>query len=94
MEDMEKRVRAIEERNKKVEQDKAWEISFMRKCLLVLFTYVAIGAYLQVIAVVRPWLSAIVPALAFSISTLTMPYCKTLWLKGHKNTGETKNLHS
>lgn len=91
MENLEERVRKIEERNEKVEVDKAWETSSTRKFLLVIFTYIAIGAYLQVIAVAKPWMNAIVPALAFSISTLTMPYFKALWLKSWKNKEETQN---
>lgn len=81
MDNIEQRVEKMEERNAKVETDKAWETSFTRKSLLVLFTYLAIGLYLQAIEVDRPWINAIVPAAGFMISTLTMPFFKTLWLK-------------
>ncbi len=81
MESLEDRVSQIEERNKTVEMEKSWETSWARRLLLALFTYIAIGAYLKVIEVERPWISAIVPALAFMISTLTMPFFKKLWLK-------------
>lgn len=76
-----KRVSAIEERNKRVETDKAWETSLARKALLIIFTYLAIGFYLQAIEVERPWLNAIVPSLAFLLSTLTLPFFKNLWQK-------------
>lgn len=81
MESLEDRVSRIEERNKNVETEKAWETSWARRLLLMLFTYIAIGAYLKVIEVQRPWLSAIVPAVAFMLSTLTMPFFKKLWLR-------------
>ena len=81
MEPIEDRVSRIEERNKTVETEKAWETSWTRRLLLMLFTYIAIGAYLKVIEVQRPWLNAIVPAVAFMLSTLTMPFFKKLWLK-------------
>lgn len=81
MENIEQRIGALEERNKRVERDKAWETSFARKFLLVLFTYLAVGLYLQAIEVDRPWINAIVPAVGFMISTLTMPFFKSLWLK-------------
>lgn len=81
MENIEQRIGALEERNKRVEADKAWETSFTRKSLLTLFTYLAIGLYLQAIEVDRPWINAIVPAVGFMISTLTMPFFKSLWLK-------------
>lgn len=81
LEALERRIQRLEDRNKRVEADKAWETSWNRRALLVLFTYVAVGAYLRAIAVPRPWLNAIVPAVAFMISTLTMPFFKRLWLK-------------
>jgi len=47
----------------------------------MLFTYLAIGLYLKAINIDRPWLNAIVPAIGFMLSTLTLPFIKTLWLK-------------
>ena len=79
--ELEERIRAIEERNRKVGTDKAWETSNARRTLLALFTYAAIGFYLQAISVSNPWLNAIVPAVAFMLSTLTLPFFKRLWLK-------------
>ena len=70
----------IEARNKSVEADKAWETSLSRRGLLVAFTYLAIGIYLSVINIDRPWLNAIVPSVGFMLSTLTLPYFKKLWL--------------
>ena len=81
MASLEKRVAAIEQRNRKVEADKAWETSLSRRGLLVLFTYIAVGAYLAAIGVKDAWLNAIVPAVAFMLSTLTLPYFKDIWLK-------------
>jgi len=81
LEDLEKRLKDIEVRNKKVEIDKAWETSLTRKFLLIIFTYLSIGIYLNAINIERPWLNAIVPALGFFFSTLTLPYFKNLWLK-------------
>lgn len=81
MEPLEDRVSRIEERNQTVEADKAWETSWSRRLLIVLFTYIAIGVFLSVIRIDRPWLSAIVPAIGFTLSTLTMPYFKREWLR-------------
>lgn len=81
MENLEQRIQKIEERNKKVETDKAWETSWTRRILLTIFTYLAIGVYLWTMEIPRPWLNAIVPAVAFMISTLTMPFFKKIWLK-------------
>jgi len=79
--ELEERIRKIEERNARVEKDKAWETSYARRGLLGLFTYLAIGFYLQAIYIPYAWLNAIVPAFAFMFSTLTLPFFKKLWLK-------------
>ena len=76
----EKRLRKIEDRNKKVELDKEWEVSYTRRILLMLFTYLTIGFYLQAINIPNPWLNSIVPAIAFMLSTLTLSFFKKLWL--------------
>ena len=81
MENLEQMVQKIEERNARVESDKAWETSWTRRVLLSLFTYLAIGLYLGVIEVARPWINALAPTAGFMISTLTMPFFKELWLK-------------
>jgi len=78
---LDKRVFLIEERNKKVEADKAWETSWLRRILLAIFTYLAVALYLRSIEISQPWLNAIVPAAGFMISTLTMPIFKKIWLK-------------
>lgn len=78
---LEKEVEKIKERNRRVEADKAWELSVVRRILLLVFTYLAIGIYLKAIDVPRPWLNAVVPAVAFMFSTLTLPFFKKLWLR-------------
>jgi hypothetical protein len=84
LEDLEKRLTKIEKRNKRVEADKAWETSYARRILLIIFTYLSIGIYMAVIKVDRPWLNAIVPTIGFLLSTLTLPYFKDLWLRKKK----------
>jgi len=78
------RIEKIERRNQRVELDKAWEGSIVRKLLIVLFTYISIGAYMWAIGVNEPWLNAVVPSLGFTLSTLTLPYFKQLWIKKHE----------
>jgi hypothetical protein len=81
MDPLEERVAKIEERNASVELDKAWETSGTRRVLIIAFTYAVIGLFLQTIHIDRPWLAAIVPAIAFTLSTLTMPYFKERWIE-------------
>ncbi|MDP6670979.1 MAG: hypothetical protein QGI60_04140 [archaeon] len=79
LEKLQESLERIEGRNKKVETDKAWETSYTRRALLTLFTYLAIGLYLQAINIADPWLNAIVPAVGFMLSTLTLPFFKRVW---------------
>lgn len=81
LKEIENELKKIRERNKRVELDKAWETSFARRCLLLIFTYLAVGVYLYAINIPKPWLNAIVPAIAFMLSTLTLPFFKKLWIK-------------
>lgn len=81
MPSLEQRIQEIENRNKRVEIDKAWETSWTRKIVLILFTYIAIGLYLQAIQIDRPWINAIVPSIGFLLSTLTLPWIKKWWIE-------------
>jgi len=78
---IEERVEKIEQRNKSVELDKAWETSWTRIIIIAIFTYVIVGIFLQVINIPRPWISALVPVIGFTLSTITMPFFKNWWIK-------------
>lgn len=79
---LEGRVLALERRNQRVELDKAWETSWTRRLILIGFTYLSVGFYLNAIKIVNPWLNAIVPSLGFWLSTLTLPFFKRWWSRG------------
>lgn len=81
IQNLEKEVVAIKLRNSSVEADKAWETSWTRRILIAIFTYLAISFYLYAIEVDRPFLNGIVPAIAFMLSTLTLPWVKSIWIK-------------
>lgn len=83
LKELEQRIATIEDRNKKVEKDKAWEVSWTRKMVIALFTYLAVGFYMRSINIDRPWLNAIIPSIAFLLSTLTLPFIKKTWEKYH-----------
>lgn len=79
MKDLEQRVAAIEGRNKKVEQDKAWEVSWTRRVSIAALTYIVIVVYLFVINNSNPWINAAVPVVGFVLSTLAMSWVKRIW---------------
>ncbi len=76
---LQERIEKIEKRNKIVEIDKAWETSYTRKIILIIFTYLSIGFYMKAINILNPWLNAIIPSLGFLLSTLTLPFLKKTW---------------
>ena len=78
--EIQNRIEAIELRNKEVELNKDWEQSYTRKFLIVLFTFLSIATYMWVICVENPLLNAIIPALGFTLSTLSLPYFKKWWI--------------
>lgn len=78
---LEKEIEAIKLRNKRVETEKAWETSWARKFLISTFTYMVISVFFLFAGVINPFINAIVPALGFILSTLSLPYIKKLWLK-------------
>ena len=81
---LEERIEAIEKRNKKVEVDKAWEVSLARKVLITILTYLVIAAYLKFVVGIDPWINAIIPAAGFLLSTFTLSFCKSIWEKKYK----------
>lgn len=84
MKDLEKRIEAIEERNKKVEGDKAWETCALRRVLIIILTYIFAVLYLKVADTTNPYFGAVVPCAGFFLSTLGINVVKKLWLKKRK----------
>lgn len=69
----------IQERNRRVELDKAWETSWTRRGLIALVTYVVAMIFMYRIGVVDPWLNALVPTGGFILSTLSLGVIKKWW---------------
>ena len=84
MEELEKRIKKIEDRNKKVELDKAWEGSKTRKILIVLMTYVFAVLYLKIADTTNPYFGAVVPCVGFYLSTQSIDVIKKKWIEKHR----------
>lgn len=69
---LEARVEAIETRNQRVESDKAWETSWIRRIMVTTLTYLVVSIYLVVINNDQPFINAIVPAAGYFISTFVL----------------------
>jgi hypothetical protein len=59
--EIEQRLAAIEERNRRVEEDKAWERSVVRRAVICVLTYVVVFFYNWSIGGHVPYLTAFVP---------------------------------
>lgn len=87
MNDLEQRLQAIEERNKKVEDDKAWETSWLRKVSIVVLTYIVVVFYMHFVLHINPWINGLVPVIGYSLSTLTISLLKKEWIN-RRNEGK------
>jgi len=81
METVEKRLNKIEERNKRVELDKAWETSFIRILFISIITYIIAFFVLFSMGISKSYLSALIPVLGFILSTQSIPLVKKYWIK-------------
>lgn len=77
----EQRIEAIEQRNKRVEIDKKWETSWLRRIILFVLTYIVILIFCLLTQLPDPFTNSLIPALAFVLSTMTLSFFKKQWLK-------------
>ncbi|MBT3405097.1 hypothetical protein HN832_04200 [archaeon] len=77
---IEKSIKKIQERNKRVELDKAWETSWTRRISISVLTYAVIVIFFYSAGLPKPFINSIVPSLAFILSTLTLPFFKKIWM--------------
>lgn len=82
--ELESRIEKLEQRNQRVELDKAWETSWIRRLLIAVLTYTVVVVYLRFVVKINPWINALVPVFGFLLSTLTINAIKTLWTNKRK----------
>ena len=79
--DLSKRLQAIEDRNKRVEREKAWETSWARKLSIMVLTYIIVVLFFISAGLGNPFVNAIVPTMGFFLSTLSMAWLKRFWMR-------------
>ena len=79
--DIKKEIQAIKDRNQRVEADKAWEQSWVRRLFIALITYIIASIWLVLINEPAFLLKAIVPTAGYLLSTLSLPFIKRWWAK-------------
>lgn len=82
MKELESRIGKIEERNKRVEMDKAWEASWIRRICICILTYIVVVTYSYIISRYdNIYLSSLVPVIGFTLSTLSLGIIRKIWQK-------------
>lgn len=85
IEGLTKKIEALEERNKRVEADKAWETSWFRVACIVVVTYLIASLVMYVIGVEHYLANALIPTIGYFLSTQSFPFVKRWWIKNYYN---------
>ena len=85
MDKMKQEIENIKARNKRVELDKAWETSWIRRICIMILTYIIVVIYSFVIKNTdNIFLSSLVPVIGFTLSTLSLKAVRKIWEKSGK----------
>ena len=80
--ELEKEIQIIKERNHRVEKDKKWETSWTRRLCICVLTYIVVVCYSYIISKnSNIWLSSLVPVIGFTLSTLSLKIVRNIWEK-------------
>lgn len=84
VENLKREVEKIQERNRRVETDKAWETSRTRNIFIALSSFVLIYIVMRQVNADHPLANAVLASLAYYFSTLSYGAIKSWWLKRRK----------
>lgn len=79
--DLTEEITRINERNARVERDKAWETSRTRRAIIAIFIYMLSAVMFVSIRAADPLVNALIPALGFLFSMASFPFFKEWWVK-------------
>lgn len=74
-------IEKIKQRNKRVEGDKAWELSWARTIFIAVTSYLLLFIFLKLIQDNHPFLNATISVALYLISTSSLGRLKNWWLK-------------
>lgn len=78
--DLNQQIKDIQDRNARVEADKAWETSWTRKLLITILTYFFIAFFMWAAGFDYPLIGAMVPSIGYLLSTSTLNFFKRRWI--------------
>lgn len=77
---LDEKIMKIEERNKRVELDKKWETSWMRRICIMILTYIIVIIYSYFVRNYdNIFLSSLIPVIGFALSTLSLKLIRRVW---------------
>lgn len=76
-----KEIDEIHARNRRVEADKAWELSYVRTGFIGFATFLMVFVFLLLIGDGRPLLNGILATLGYLLSSQTYGILKKFWIK-------------
>ena len=88
MDDLNKRIMNIEIRNKKLELDKQWSNSWIRKVLIFIFTYLIAFFSLKIDSITNHYFGALVPCFGLLLSSFILKLVKIIWIKKYVSGGK------
>ena len=85
LKELESEIEKIKLRNQKVELDKKWETSLIRRICICILTYIVVITYSYIIkSFDNILLSSLVPVIGFTLSTLSLKFVRKVWEKNNK----------
>lgn len=78
-------IQKIKERNKKVEEEKAWETSNLRIFSILTLTYLGAIILFYILKAKTPFLNALIPTFGYYLSTRSVSFIKKHWMKKEKD---------
>ena len=82
---VEEEIKKINERNKRVENDKKWETSWTRRICIMILTYIVVVTYSYLVSSINNiFLSSLVPVIGFCLSTISVKLVRNIWEKNRR----------
>ncbi len=80
LDDVRRDVLELQQRNARVELDKAWETSWTRRLVIAAAIWAGAWPWLVSLGVAHAARHALVPSVAYVVSTLSLPVVKRVWM--------------
>lgn len=82
--EIEERIAALEARNIKVDSNKKWETSTIRRVSIAILTYIVIVIYHILIGAKNVYIISAVPVMGFLLSTLSLQIIRSIFERKSK----------